>query len=164
MRVKKVSISFAAVIWRSCHARAAQNHLVYHKFSVVFADRARRCPEVQEAHALVGDYDYLLRLWENIRETTLHSIAPGFDAAPRQVFRYTAGSSDAYGGVAGLAYFDRFLELHAAHWAEQGKLGHFGDWPDSEAFNRDLIARMATTGRARFYEIAGDVAPAAALL
>jgi predicted dehydrogenase len=40
---------------------------------------------------------------------TLHSIAPGFDAAPRQVFRYTPGPSDAYGGVAGLAYFDRFL-------------------------------------------------------
>ncbi len=27
-----------------------------------FADRARRCPEVQEAYALVGDYDYLLRV------------------------------------------------------------------------------------------------------
>ena len=59
-------------------------------------------------------------------------------------------------GDEAIAYFERFLELHAAHWAEQGKLGHFGDWPDSEAFNRDLIARMAATGRARFYEIAGD--------
>jgi CelD/BcsL family acetyltransferase involved in cellulose biosynthesis len=54
------------------------------------------------------------------------------------------------------AYFDRFLELHAAHWQARGKSGHFGDWPGSEAFNRDLIARMAESGRARFYEIAGD--------
>jgi CelD/BcsL family acetyltransferase involved in cellulose biosynthesis len=55
-----------------------------------------------------------------------------------------------------ISYFDQFLELHAAHWQAEGKLGHFGDWPASEDFNRDLISRMAATGRARFYEIAGD--------
>jgi CelD/BcsL family acetyltransferase involved in cellulose biosynthesis len=59
-------------------------------------------------------------------------------------------------GAEASAAFDRFLELHAAHWQEQGKLGHFGDWPRSEAFNRDLIARMGTSGRARFYEMLGD--------
>ena len=40
--------------------------------------------------------------------------------------------------------------------AQRGKLGHFGDWPASVDFNRDLISRMAATGRARFYELAGD--------
>ena len=55
-----------------------------------------------------------------------------------------------------IAYFDQFLELHAAHWQANGKSGHFGDWPASEDFNRDLISRMAATGRVRFYEIAGD--------
>ena len=55
-----------------------------------------------------------------------------------------------------IAYFDQFLELHAARWQADGKLGHFGDWPASEDFNRDLISRMAQTGRARFFEIAGD--------
>lgn len=66
----------------------------------------------------------------------------------------------AYRTVSGedaIAYFDRFVELHAAHWQAQSKSGHFGDWPGSDAFNRELIARMAATGRARFYEIAdGD--------
>jgi CelD/BcsL family acetyltransferase involved in cellulose biosynthesis len=57
-------------------------------------------------------------------------------------------------GDEAIAYFDRFVELHGAHWRAQGKSGHFGDWPGSEEFNRELIARMATTGRARFYEIA----------
>jgi CelD/BcsL family acetyltransferase involved in cellulose biosynthesis len=57
-------------------------------------------------------------------------------------------------GDEAVACFDRFLELHAVHWRVQGKLGHFGDWPASEDFNRDLIARMAASGRARFYEIA----------
>lgn len=55
-----------------------------------------------------------------------------------------------------VAYFDRFAELHAALWRAEGKLGHFGDWPASAAFTRDLIARMAASGRARFYEISGD--------
>ena len=59
-------------------------------------------------------------------------------------------------GDEAIAYFDRFVELHAAYWRQRGKLGHFGDWPAGEDFNRDLISRMAATGRARFYEIAGD--------
>jgi CelD/BcsL family acetyltransferase involved in cellulose biosynthesis len=59
-------------------------------------------------------------------------------------------------GDAAIPYFDRFVELHAAHWRAEGKAGHFGDWPASEAFNRDLVRRMASAGRARFYEIAGD--------
>jgi CelD/BcsL family acetyltransferase involved in cellulose biosynthesis len=59
-------------------------------------------------------------------------------------------------GDGAIAYFDRFMELHAAHWRQRGKLGHFGDWPASVDFNRDLISRMAATGRARCYELAGD--------
>lgn len=59
-------------------------------------------------------------------------------------------------GVEAIGYFDRFAELHAAYWRERGKLGHFGDWPAGAAFNRDLIARMASTGRARFYEVTGN--------
>ena len=59
-------------------------------------------------------------------------------------------------GDEAIAYFDRFVELHAAQWRQRGMLGHFGDWPASVDFNRDLICRMATTGRARFYELAGD--------
>jgi CelD/BcsL family acetyltransferase involved in cellulose biosynthesis len=59
-------------------------------------------------------------------------------------------------GDEAVAYLDRFMDLHAAQWQAQGKLGHFGDWPASADFNRDLITRMAASGRARFYEIAGD--------
>ncbi|GAA2539058.1 GNAT family N-acetyltransferase [Mycolicibacterium diernhoferi] len=59
-------------------------------------------------------------------------------------------------GDAAVEYFDRFETLHATYWRTKGKLGHFGDWPGSADFNRDLISRMAATGRARFYELAGD--------
>ena len=56
-------------------------------------------------------------------------------------------------GEEAVTYFDEFVELHAVHWNEAGKLGHFGDWPGSEDFNRDLITRLAAENRARFYEI-----------
>jgi CelD/BcsL family acetyltransferase involved in cellulose biosynthesis len=59
-------------------------------------------------------------------------------------------------GEQAIEYLDRFVALHTAQWRAEGKLGHFGDWPGSEAFTRDLVSRMAVTGRARFYEIAGD--------
>jgi CelD/BcsL family acetyltransferase involved in cellulose biosynthesis len=65
-------------------------------------------------------------------------------------------SSRTVSGDDAVAYLDRFVELHTAHWRAEGKLGHFGDWPASVDFTRDLIARMAASGRARFYEIAGD--------
>jgi len=58
-------------------------------------------------------------------------------------------------GNEAIAYFDRFVELHTAQWRGRGMLGHFEDWPAGVDFNRDLIARMAPIGRARFYEIAG---------
>jgi CelD/BcsL family acetyltransferase involved in cellulose biosynthesis len=56
-------------------------------------------------------------------------------------------------GEEAIAYFDEFLELHADHWNAAGKLGHFGDWPGSEDFNRDLLTRLAAKDQARFYEI-----------
>jgi len=35
--------------------------------------------------------------------------------------------------------FDQFLQMHARQWQAQDQLGHFSDWPGSEAFTRDLI-------------------------
>jgi CelD/BcsL family acetyltransferase involved in cellulose biosynthesis len=67
----------------------------------------------------------------------------------------------AVSGDEAVSYLDRFVDLHTAHWRAEGKLGHFGDWPRSTEFTRDLIARMAPAGRARFYEISGDGRPLA---
>lgn len=43
--------------------------------------------------------------------------------------------------------FGEFLELHQAQWTSQNMLGHFGDMPQSEAFNRDLVAALSPQGR-----------------
>lgn len=44
--------------------------------------------------------------------------------------------------------FDRFAELHREHWRDEGKLGHFGDWPKSMEFTRDLLHAFASKDRA----------------
>jgi CelD/BcsL family acetyltransferase involved in cellulose biosynthesis len=88
----------------------------------------------------------------------------GLSSAQRQIHRrYLRKLANRYeisfrtvSGDEAIAYFDQFVDLHAAQWRQRGMLGHFGDWPASVDFNRDLISRMAATGRARFYELAAD--------
>ncbi len=35
--------------------------------------------------------------------------------------------------------FARFYHAHQNYWLNQGKLGHFGDWPQAENFHRELV-------------------------
>jgi CelD/BcsL family acetyltransferase involved in cellulose biosynthesis len=51
------------------------------------------------------------------------------------------------------AEFDAFAKMHEEQWRRDGKLGHFGDWPDSLEFNRELCKCMAALGRLRIYSL-----------
>jgi CelD/BcsL family acetyltransferase involved in cellulose biosynthesis len=52
--------------------------------------------------------------------------------------------------------FARFKSLHEVQWRNDGKLGHFGDWPGATAFNADLVAVMSRLGRLRFVDLVAD--------
>lgn len=54
--------------------------------------------------------------------------------------------------------FDRFVELHAMQWRSAGKLGHYGDWPHSVEFARELVARLAPLGRVNMdvFDVSGQ--------
>jgi CelD/BcsL family acetyltransferase involved in cellulose biosynthesis len=54
------------------------------------------------------------------------------------------------------AEFECFRVLHNAQWRAEGKLGHFGDWPKGENFNRDLVTTLGAQGMVRFYRILAD--------
>ncbi|MBU8816917.1 GNAT family N-acetyltransferase [Mycolicibacterium goodii] len=99
--------------------------------------------------ALPGTFDeYLLDLSSAQRKAhrrNLRKLNNRYDLS----FRTISGDE-------AIGYFDGFVDLHTSYWRRRGKLGHFGDWPRSAEFNRELISRMAPSGRARFYEIAGD--------
>ncbi|MBW8035669.1 MAG: GNAT family N-acetyltransferase [Planctomycetes bacterium] len=44
-------------------------------------------------------------------------------------------------------FFDEFMVAHQKRWNKAGKAGHFGDWPGSEQFHRDLIDANIKTDR-----------------
>lgn len=52
--------------------------------------------------------------------------------------------------------FRAMRTLHAAQWRAVGKQGHFGDWPDSIAFNEELLTCLGQLGRARCQHITVD--------
>lgn len=54
------------------------------------------------------------------------------------------------------AEFEKFMRLHAEQWAAEGKLGHFGDWPGSEAYHRNLVRTLAPLGRAHMVRLLLD--------
>ena len=56
-------------------------------------------------------------------------------------------------------HFDQFVRMHDTQWRTDGRLGHFGDWPKSLAFNADLVQKLAEKKRARFYVLTGNGEP-----
>lgn len=59
-------------------------------------------------------------------------------------------------GPAAQAHFDAFVTMHQGQWQADGRLGHFGDWPRSEAFNREVVAALAPADGVRFHELVAD--------
>jgi len=55
-----------------------------------------------------------------------------------------------------LSAFLDFKALHRQQWKEEGKSGHFGDWPDSEAFNTKLVSELSRLGRFRMVRTLAD--------
>lgn len=49
--------------------------------------------------------------------------------------------------------FDDFVKMHQSHWQGLGRLGHFGDWPLSMEFHKEVAAAQMQHGRLRFLEM-----------
>lgn len=52
-----------------------------------------------------------------------------------------------------LQIFDRFIEMHQRHWQELGRPGHFGDWPHSLQFHREVMQEQLKKNRLRLLEV-----------
>ncbi|MEK6756255.1 MAG: GNAT family N-acetyltransferase [Bacteroidota bacterium] len=46
-----------------------------------------------------------------------------------------------------------FVRMHQKHWEKRGRPGHFGDWPDSFDFHRELAHAQLERGRLRLMRI-----------
>jgi CelD/BcsL family acetyltransferase involved in cellulose biosynthesis len=51
---------------------------------------------------------------------------------------------------------EAFMEMHQAQWQAVNKLGHFGDWPASADFTRDLVSALAPADRVRLIRLIAD--------
>lgn len=60
------------------------------------------------------------------------------------------------GGPALQPELEAFMEMHQAQWQAVNKLGHFGDWPSSREFTRDLVEALAPAGRVRLVRLVAD--------
>jgi CelD/BcsL family acetyltransferase involved in cellulose biosynthesis len=128
-------------------------------------DAARRAvPDVADIAELVSD-----------RESGVHTIfamPDGFDAYMRclsknsrhgyrrnvnklnKTFRFEV---DVVRDAAVLEpEFEAFVEMHQAQWNANHKLGHFGDWPGSREFSRDLVRVLARADRVRLIRLRAD--------
>ena len=55
--------------------------------------------------------------------------------------------------------FDNFVKLHQSHWQSLGLAGHFGDWPSSYDFHREIAGIQFNYDRLRLLEIQLDDQP-----
>lgn len=49
--------------------------------------------------------------------------------------------------------FEAFVQTHRSQWQELGKAGHFGDWPNSLEFHREVASVQQKHGRLRLLEV-----------
>ncbi len=49
--------------------------------------------------------------------------------------------------------FSEFVRTHQLRWQELGKAGHFGDWPNSLEFHREVAGSQLKHGRLRLFEV-----------
>jgi CelD/BcsL family acetyltransferase involved in cellulose biosynthesis len=51
---------------------------------------------------------------------------------------------------------EAFVDMHQEQWQAVGKLGHFGDWPGSREFTRDLVDTLARRDGVRLIRLVAD--------
>jgi len=57
------------------------------------------------------------------------------------------------------AEMPQFMALHAEQWRRQGRLGYFGAWPQSDAFNSRLAVELARMGRSHLIKVTAGEKP-----
>jgi len=55
-----------------------------------------------------------------------------------------------------LQFFDKFVQMHQYYWQNLGNPGHFGAWPASHEFHREVANVQLNHHRLRLYEIILD--------
>ncbi len=110
-----------------------------------FTCRQLRYP--QTYYKLADDYEQWLR---GLKTSHRKSVRKEYRRLENQTISFTIE----FAGEERLEeMFDEFVRLHQQNWNEQGKLGHFGDWPHSAAFHSELARAQIKKERLRLMRI-----------
>lgn len=98
---------------------------------------------------LPGDFDTWLAGLSKSRRREYRRDATGLAEAHQIATRVSAPDTVA-------ERLEVFMALHTAQWQAIGKAGHFGDWPGSADFLREVVVRLAPSGRAMIQDHLAD--------
>ncbi|MBP7051869.1 MAG: GNAT family N-acetyltransferase [Phycisphaerae bacterium] len=109
---------------------------------------------VQTYFEFDGDFDaYLSSLSKDERKhirQSYKSVASIPDVGPSPVVCQVVPEEDLHES------FSAFVDMHQAHWQDAGRSGHFGDWPASAEFHREVAEVQQGVGRLRLMRIAAE--------
>jgi CelD/BcsL family acetyltransferase involved in cellulose biosynthesis len=151
---------------------AALRELLNHQHcdAVAFAPLSGERPHARAIRAACDAVAPLARLARD-RITTVYNVyklpsdgaayLPSLPRTPRRDYergwrKLTADNhvqTETITGAEALPAYEEFIRLHTQQWQALNKLGHFGDWPRSTEFNRDLLRALAPQQRAGFHII-----------
>jgi CelD/BcsL family acetyltransferase involved in cellulose biosynthesis len=135
------------------------------------------CSEIAQVEAIRGAVGELAGEARMLRDrdvgaSTVFEMRDGFDAylkslSKNQRSNYKRNvnklnnafnfSVDVVSDAATLEHeFGAFVEMHQAQWHAVNKLGHFGDWPGSREFMRDLVEELVGTDQVRLIRLLAD--------
>lgn len=103
-------------------------------------------------------YYHLADSWENQLLRISRSDVKDLERSTRRLLKmYGSGNDEIkreYSDSRSLQEdFTGFVDMHRMNWKKQGMLGHFGDWPGSIKFHRELAFDQLPKGRLKLLKI-----------
>jgi len=105
----------------------------------------------------VQTYFYIAADWDS----QVAALAPKQRTNVKRTFREVSATGATVRSVIAtrenfLQMFNRFVEMHQTYWRRGGKPGHFGAWPASVEFHREIAGIQLAHDRLRLVEISLD--------
>ncbi len=122
------------------------------------ADALRSCPE--SGGVVLGDSDYPHTVFD--LPNTFDDYLASLSLKERRNVRRDERQLEGMGSIERhepanprelQQAFTELMDLHTSHWAKLGRLGHFGEWPNAEAFQWEVAQALLEHGRLALVQI-----------
>ncbi len=134
---------------------------MYDTHAKAIADAMQQCPQASEVCYSDNDYPHMVFHLPDNYEVYLATLG----VKERRNVRRDDRQLEKMGNVefmtpANEKEFERsftdLVETHASQWKDQGRRGHFGDWPGITNFHRDVATRALSKNRLSMVDVRVD--------